>query len=405
MKNVFTLLLLFCFQQTFAEKLIFQNNNEQVDITGFASIDNQTGDITVVTVGEHEIINVDTQPVILGFYPSDYDITEGTAITVNWSVAFANSCNADVTSGAASWSGNKNANTGEYVESGVNVSQLPATLRLVCSSSAGMSTTKTILLTEQTGGGGGGSGSNPAINSFTVNSQSPFATVGPSTSATVAWNTTDVSNCTASANPAVTGWSGSKATSGSQPVTISANTELKLECGGLERTVTVTYTQNSSCSTNIYPAGVSIVQATYQSINDNEPFGVSTNTSFLLDMSIGSFHSLSGFKFDQVNARRRVVFSEAPTNFRLMSSGTMSISECPGDFTSTAACVIPVNNGSTVLFSTRASDTSSAFCKLDPTKTYYANYIHSPNPGVVSPSCASSQNQTCAMFYTETELN
>ncbi len=400
MKNFLTILLLLFVQQSFAEKLIFTNNNEQVTITGDADINFQTGDISVTTVGEHEIINVNTQPVILGFYPSDYDVAIGANITVNWSVAFAESCTATVPSGNVSWTGSKQSNNGNWNETGVNVSQLPATLQLECENAGNLSTVETIQLTEQTGGGG----LNPVIDFLRVNSQSPFATVGPSTSATVSWGTTDVSSCTASATPAVSGWSGTQAASGSTAVTIDENTEITLTCGSLSSTVTVTYTQNASCTTAIYPAGLNIIQATYESVNDNQPFGASTNTSFLLNMSVTEFHTLSGFSFPQTEARRRVVFADAPTSFRLMGQGTMSVSECPGDFSNTAVCVIPVHNSKTVLFSTRASDSSASFCKLDPTKTYFVNYVHSADPYNVTPTCASSLNQTCAMFYTETEL-
>ncbi len=404
MKHVLTLLMIFCAQNALAEKLIFQNNNEQVEITGDAFIDNQTGDITVITVGEHEIIAAGTQPVILGFYPSDYDIAVGGSISVSWSVAFASSCSASVVSGAASWTGSKQSANGEYTETGINVTQLPATLNLTCQNSGNLQTVKSIQLTEEVNSGGGG-GADPIFSLFRINNQSPAVTITPPGTATVTWSTTDINACTASASPSVSGWSGSKATSGSQTLSITQNTTVTMTCDGITRNVSVTYDENTNpnCSSSVFPQGLNRVQATYQSVNDGFGFGESTNTSFLLDASVTSFVTLSGFKFDQVNTRRRVVFADAPTSSRLMGTGTMSISECPGDFTNTAECVFEVNNTSTLLFSTNSAD-PSAFCKLDPTKTYYANYIHSADPYNITPTCQSPTNQTCGFFYTETEL-
>ncbi len=407
MKNVIFLLLIMSFQSSLAEKLIFTNNNEQVDIEGEAQIDFETGDISVTTVGEHLIVDSnENTPVILGFYPSDYDIATGSSITVYWTVAFAESCVASTTSGTSTWSGTKTAANGSYGQGGISVNVLPANLELECQNSSSGTTTKSFLITEQTGGGGG---SNPAINNFRVNSQSPTAVVGPSTSATVTWSTTDVNNCSASANPAVPGWSGSVATQGGAgtAVTIDQDTVLTLTCDSLQRTVSVTYTQNSSCTTSIYPAGLSIVQATYASRNDDQPFGVSTNTSFELDMQNTTFHSLSGFSFPQADSRRRINLVDAPTQ-RQIDQSTMSISECPGDFSPTAACVIPISTSlpnSVVLFSTKPADNPDFFCILDPTKTYYANFVNSPDPYNVTPSCAIGSNIACTVFYSENLQN
>jgi hypothetical protein len=401
MKNVYLILLLMALNAANAEKLIFNNNGEEVDITGDAQINFQTGDISVTTVGDFSIIDANT-PVILGFYPSDYDITIGSSITVNWSVAFANTCTASTQQGNTTWSGSKTSDNGSYSQSGVSVTQLPATIRLTCSNNAG-SEVKDIVLTEQTGGGGGGS---PTINFFRVGGQSNNATVTPPGLATISWDADNVSSCTASATPAVTGWSGTQAASGSRQATFTQDAVVTLTCSTATRNVNVTYNENSSCDSSVYPSGLNRVNSTYAENNDNFNFGESTNATFLLDVGNSQFATLSNFSYPQSNARRRVVFAPAPTNHNLMDVSTISVSECPGDFTNGGAtCLFEnVHNQSTLFFSTRSSDIGSAFCVLDPAKTYYINYVTSPAPYSISPSCASAGDQVCAFFYSESAL-
>lgn len=404
MKNALILLLIMSFQAAWAEKLIFSNNNEQVDITDDVEIDFETGDVTVTTVGEHFIVDSDDDtPVILGFYPSDYDIATGGSITVNWSVAFAVSCSAQTTSGVATWSGAKTATNGSHAQAGVTVSTLPATLQLTCLNGASSSTTKSFLITEQSGGGGGGG--SPSITSFRVNSQSPFATVGPSTTASVTWTTSNTTSCTASANPAVAGWSGAVATQGPTSVTINADTVMTLNCNGVTRTVTVTYSSIEGCENTTFPPGLTMVQGSYETYNDEQPFGASTNITFELDISNTQFYALSGFSLPadtQFNIRRRITLEDAPTQ-RQINQSTMSISECPGDFSpQSATCVIPISGSlptSIAKFSTVPTD-DNTFCILDPSKTYYANFVNSPSPFTQPPSCELGHS-ACTIFYAE----
>ncbi len=161
---------------------------------------------------------------------------------------------------------------------------------------------------------------------------------------------------------------------------------------------------NGGCSATIYPPGLNISQGFYASFNDGYPFGFSTHTSFEASIFISTFMSLSGFSFDEFNARRRVVFSRPPSNFRPMASGFYSVSECPGDFTGSAICKGIIYNNSTLLFSTIATDDPSRYCILDPAATYYINFIMSDDPYNVPPSCASPSHSSCAVYYSETAL-
>ncbi len=401
MKNALILVFVLFIQSAAAEKLVFTNNNEEVEITENVEIDFVTGDVSVTTVGEHFIVSGNQNtPVILGFYPSDYDITTGSSITVSWSVAYAASCTADTTSGVATWNGAKTAADGSYSQS-VTVTTLPATLELSCQNAAAQTTTKSFLLTEQSGGGGG----SPSITLFTVNSQSTNAIVGPSTSATVAWNSTNTTGCTASASPAVVGWSGAKGTSGSSPVTINQNTTLTLNCNGAISTVGVTYTLDESCSSVVLPPNLDMVQGTYTEFNQGQPFGENNNVNFELDIQNSKFYALSGFSLEAdnppFNNRRKITLQDAPTQ-RQISQSTMSISECPGDFTQSAVCVIPLSAAnSTARFSTVVTDDPGTFCILEAGKSYYVNYVNSPNPLATPPSCEISSNFACTIFYNE----
>ena len=139
----------------------------------------------------------------------------------------------------------------------------------------------------------------------------------------------------------------------------------------------------------------------YPSLNDNEPFGESVSTSFELNLKTDRYAVVSGFS---LNAdRRRMVFENAPTNYNLMSEVTISVSTCPGDFTSTAACLFQASNSSTLIFTTKANDPDN-WCKLERGKQYYINYILTPEPFTTAPACANPSHSRCAIFYTEAAL-
>jgi hypothetical protein len=402
MKNVYLLVLLLCVPAVQAEKIIFNDDpTNSADITGDAQINFQNGDITVTTDGDYTIIDNENEPVILGFYPSDYDIAIGGSINVNWTVAFATSCTASTTSGNTTWSGSKTANTGTNTQSGINVIQLPSTLRMECFNAGGASQVRTFTITEQSGGGGGGS---PVINFFRVNNQSNNATVTPPGTATISWDADNISSCSANSTPTVTGWTGSKSATGSQSVTFTQDATVTLTCGTAVSTVNVDYNENSSCSSSVFPPGLNRLDDPYTDYNDGFAFGASTNASFELSINTDQFATLSGVSLPS-NFRRRLQFVPPPTQ-TFFEEATMSISECPGDFTDGGAlCKWTVFNNSSIRFSTFASDVGSPFnyCVLDPSKTYYLNYVTSPDPYVTAPACESGNR--CTFFYSENAVS
>jgi hypothetical protein len=209
-------------------------------------------------------------------------------------------------------------------------------------------------------------------------------------------------------------WQGSlTATDGPHIVNLSpleSNTQFTLLCtdafGQFDiHQVDITVTEPSFCSTDVYPDGLFRIDADYAFFNDGFNFGESTNATFLANVHNDNFLTLSDFSFPQVNARRRIIMAPAPTNFNLISQGTISVSECPGDFSETATCVFTVSNTTNLFFSTKPSDADSFFCLLDPEQTYYINYITTPDPYNEPPECANQNHTSCAFFYAEGIMN
>lgn len=139
----------------------------------------------------------------------------------------------------------------------------------------------------------------------------------------------------------------------------------------------------------------------YPSLNDNQPFGESTSTSFELNLQTNRYAVVSGFSLP--SGKRRMVFENAPTNYHLADRFSISVSECPGDFTATATCLMQAHNSSTLFFTTNSHDPVS-WCKLEAGKEYFINYILTPEPFTDLPTCANPSHSRCAIFYSEAGL-
>lgn len=377
-------------------KLIFNNNAEEVNIIGTVVI-NQSGDILVTPDGNYSIVS-ESQPVILGFYPSDYEVTAGQQISANWTVVNADSCTATTTSGQSNWSGGKSSSDGNNSTPNISVSQLPATLNMSCSNQYGNNAQASFNVTLQTTTGGG----TPSIDLFTLNNQSSIVTVNPPGTINIQWSASDVNGCTASASPAVSGWAGNKPISGNESVTITNNASVSLNCDGILKTVTVNYSEDSNCTNAVYPPGLTRTNSTYPEVSEGFNFGENANTDVTLPISTSSFLSISGFGLNATNFRRRVDFADAPTDQNLMNVATYSVSECPGDFTATSVCTKAISNFSNIQFSTNQSDDPNAFCILESGKSYYLNFVMDQFPySGPGPSCDTASDSTCSAFYTE----
>ncbi|WP_223787151.1 hypothetical protein [Marinicella meishanensis] len=190
---------------------------------------------------------------------------------------------------------------------------------------------------------------------------------------------------------------------------LAADTSFVLSCsaGALEHSLVINILvdeQNSNCSDVVFPPGLTAVANTYRQINEGFDFGQSTNSTVELTLSNNEFAAISGFFLDQTNFRRRIVFEQAPTNYNLIESATITVSECPGDFTDNAVCKRTVNNFSNMFFSTNPADNPVLYCIMDPTKTYYINYVTTPDPYNEAPYCQNGGDTECTIFYSETSF-
>jgi len=398
MKRIITLMLIIS-TVGHCEKLIFSNNNEQVDIVGNAQIDFQTGDIVVETNTPHLII--EQPPVILAFYPDDYDIAQGASVDANWTVVNANKCTASGSLGVGNnWSGTVSSTDGDNVVNNISISQFPSTLSLLCQNTlTGSQVSRSFQINEQT------TGTTPTatIDSFTVDGSAGTVTVSSPGTATVAWQSSNATSCTASSSGGgVSNWSGALSADGSKQITVSQNATITLTCGTASRSISIFYSDNSGCSSTVFPTGLNRVNATYASINDGQPFGVSTTASALITLNLNQFGTYSGFKIPSgvSNFERRIDLVSPPGGSNEINQATITVSECPGDFTAAAACTRVTGQFDTWRFTTDTGANTNFFCIMDPNKTYYFNVIMSDAPYTNSPSCKTSSSN-CSIFYKE----
>lgn len=158
------------------------------------------------------------------------------------------------------------------------------------------------------------------------------------------------------------------------------------------------------CSNVTYPPGLSQVIGIYRDFNSGNNFGETTNTALLANVNTSDYLVLSDFSMPTPDFRRRMIFNNAPTNVNLMADATVSISECPGDFTAAATCTMPVNNQSVLFFSNITDDEnhpSRDYCILDSEKTYFYNLIMSLDPFNTEPTCNDVNDTECAAFAGE----
>lgn len=410
-KNIILLLIIFICSHANAEKLIFSNNNEQVNITGDVVIDNQNGDITVTTAGGNFLIVNENQPVILGFYPDSYATTVQGSVGVSWSVANADTCVASTVSGNSDWTGPKTATDGKNppTPETVTFSSLPTTLRLTCSNVSDSVTEEFTVNAEST------VATDPTINFFRVNgSSSPTVNVsGNNATAVISWSTSDINNCEASSTPTLSGWNsnaiGTSGTTDELSITISST--VTLECDNLPAaSIIINYTPggNPACDGLRMPSLITQEpeRISYTALNEGNPFGVSNDTNARYDFSINKYMEISGFSTNIENFYRILFFPTAPTGSNTSFIQSISISECPGDFNEdSAACVFLVSpQGSTQKrITTNQNETNPDICKIQTNTSYYMNVIHDRFPfDATAGRCASPTDTTCALFFSET---
>ena len=166
-----------------------------------------------------------TLTVTLGASPTS--ITTGASSTLSWSTTNATACTASANPAVAGWSGSVGVSGSQ--SSGVLTATTDFTL--TCSGASG-STGQTVTVTVL-----------PPPPIVTL-SASPTS-IASGASSTLSWSATNATACTASANPAVAGWTGSVGISGNQSSgVLTATTDFTLTCSGAAgsagQTVTVT---------------------------------------------------------------------------------------------------------------------------------------------------------------------
>lgn len=161
------------------------------------------------------------------------------------------------------------------------------------------------------------------------------------------------------------------------------------------------FVPESPCSSDVYPQNLQPDFRDYVVLNDGREFGTSTHTSVLINISNNRFVVADNFTTPTQRFRRRIVFEDPPTSHNFAELSTISISECPGDFSNSAVCVFDVNRGSNLYISTRLNEDPDQYCILEPGTSYYFNVINSPFPYSVQPYCRNLSDSECAIFYTE----
>lgn len=154
------------------------------------------------------------------------------------------------------------------------------------------------------------------------------------------------------------------------------------------------------------PVGLNVASFNYvYDLNDGIEFGVSTNTDVLINLYNSSYGVASNFTYPATpNFRRRIDFVSAPTSHNSTHLSTVSISQCPGDFSETAVCTKVIESFRSMSFSNNVNDNPLLYCILTPGKTYYLNVVNSSDPYNIAPSCDDMSDTNCALFFTETSL-
>ena len=180
------------------------------------------------STGQTVTVTVVPPPPTVTLSANPTTITSGASSTLSWSATNATDCTASANPAVAGWSGSV----------GISGSQ----------SSGALTATTNFTLT--CSGAGGSAGQTVSVTvgpsgTPTVTLSASPTIIESDASSTLNWSTTNATGCTASANPAVAGWSGSKGISGSQSSgVLTATTDFTLTCSGASgsagQTVTVT---------------------------------------------------------------------------------------------------------------------------------------------------------------------
>lgn len=160
------------------------------------------------------------------------------------------------------------------------------------------------------------------------------------------------------------------------------------------------------CSSDVYPSGLLPDHYVYEDVKDGNSFGDTTNGNILLLINNSRFASVKT-KMPNNIERRRINFVPGPTTYPKPYLSTLSVSLCPGDFSSTATCVWPFASAQDPNFfiSFDQTDNPDTYCILERGETYYLNFINSDAPYSSPPRCKNIADTSCTVFFSEGAMN
>lgn len=371
-----------------AEKIIFDNaptGYKEADISGTATIDASTGDITV-TADNHWIVG--EQNGYVSLYPSTYQTTANSNITLSWSVGFVSSCSTN------GWSGSPAVTNGVHTTT-VNVGTLPTTYNISCTDLLGNTVSASVTITETSSSGGG-----TTAPTLTLSASPTTHSSAPGTS-TLTWTVSSATACTASGD-----WSGSKnINGGSEQVTMSSagSYSYTLACSNSAGTTTRTaYVTVGSSTTNCTgnqapPTGKTLkslgtLASLTSTTSGNNPLvnPGSGRVGFELTQEQYAAIAFTAPSSSDGKITGNLAFENPPANQTTPASYRVTVSQCPGDFSTNS---IPQNigcgkqGGTTSLYWSIDPSAPATKCKLTSGETYYLNVINSsdaPDYGVSS---------------------
>src|SRR3990172_8996202 len=143
-------------------------------------------------------------PPTVNIFAGSTNIPYNSSTTLTWNTTDATSCTASANPASSTWTGSKATNNMSPGESTGPLINPTNTFTLNCSGPGGPNSHSVTLNV--------GAPAPPTVNIFAGSTNIPY-----NSSTTLTWNTTDATSCTASANPASSTWTGSKATKNMTP--------------------------------------------------------------------------------------------------------------------------------------------------------------------------------------------
>lgn len=372
-----------------AEKIIFSNapaGYKEANISGTATIDASTGDITV-TAGNHWIVG--EQAGSVAFYPNKSYVENDTeSLTFHWTLNFVENC---TTNSNWSFSGvtSPSANGEHQKVVAIGAVGSGKTFSISCDPIGGGSAITKSFTINKVDGSGGGTPAAPVINTFAATPGSLPAGGG---STRLTWTSTNATHCRGSWSP-TNNLSANNSTG--VLVSLTATTTYTLTCyngsgDSIQRTVRVSVGGGSTGIPSWCPSAPAGKINKHQNTTLSQlTLNHGTNDHPLVRpvVSRGNFElsstEYSALKFTTPTGRPYggIVFENPPAN---QTTGTyrVTISECPGDLGTrlppNGACSKTMSAGS--IYWSNQANPFSAQCKLDAGKTYYLNIMHATCP-------------------------